>query len=748
MITHARHGAAVPVWIAVGALASPTSVLALPAGDVSGDRSTNIGAQPIPSQQPPATSPQSDPIVVVGERRPLDSIADETLGESDIASYGANSISDLVDEVVAERGWRAGEIIYLVDGKRVSGLGDIAGFPSETVAAVEIYPVGSAPEVGGKGNQWVVNIRLKAAARTGVARSAFGAATVGGLTELDGEASLTVITAPRRAHLSLLWRGNDALVESERDIVQTAGAPADLSQFRSLRPGGQQVELRGSYSDQLSPDITAFLTTRVIHRNATAFLGIGENGRRLDQINQVTTGDVSLQLSGQFEGWLVNFNANHGSTRSATRTGRWTGASDGELWPRPTQARTQRVASELSVSKAVFDLPAGPVNITVRGRLSRDTIEASGGDFNQSLRQIGGGLFIPIARSGVGRLGELNASVDFSLSDYSDVGSVSSAIYSLHWQPTNWLRLSGSMSQGRTPPGVELLAAPVLVTPGTRYLDPLTRQSVDLLAISGGNPALASQRSGESRLSVEIRPRTSIVSAISAEYRSTSAINVIASLPPANDVLIAAFPDRFVRNDLGRLIEVDTRPVNFARKSDGQLRYGFELTVLLGEAAAISFPPRLNLLFSHSIQLENEILVAPGLQPIDLLSRAAFGFGGSEQSRHEFDATLRYFERGLGARLVARHRSAGFIGLAEDDETRSLRFSPITTVDISFFAEGQRLVPWLDFAKGSRLTLSINNLTNARQTVRDNTGAVPLAYQPAYRDPTGRLVRIEFRKLL
>ena len=52
--------------------------------------------------------------------------------------------------------------------------------------------------------------------------------------------------------------------------------------------------------------------------------------------------------------------------------------------------------------------------------------------------------------------------------------------------------------------------------------------------------------------------------------------------------------------------------------------------------------------------------------------------------------------------------------------------------------------PWL---KGSRVSLSLNNVFDARVQVRDATGATPVGYQPANLDPVGRTVRFSFRKL-
>jgi outer membrane receptor protein involved in Fe transport len=46
-----------------------------------------------------------------------------------------------------------------------------------------------------------------------------------------------------------------------------------------------------------------------------------------------------------------------------------------------------------------------------------------------------------------------------------------------------------------------------------------------------------------------------------------------------------------------------------------------------------------------------------------------------------------------------------------------------------------------------RVSLSVTNLFNRRQRVTDQTGEVPIGFQPAYLDPLGRTVRLSVRKL-
>jgi iron complex outermembrane recepter protein len=77
-----------------------------------------------------------------------------------------------------------------------------------------------------------------------------------------------------------------------------------------------------------------------------------------------------------------------------------------------------------------------------------------------------------------------------------------------------------------------------------------------------------------------------------------------------------------------------------------------------------------------------------------------------------------------------------------------LRFSPLLTVNLRAFADARRIFPDLDWARGLRMSVNVINLTNDRQDVRDRFGNTPLQYQPAYRDPLGRTVEFEIRKVL
>ncbi len=149
----------------------------------------------------------------------------------------------------------------------------------------------------------------------------------------------------------------------------------------------------------------------------------------------------------------------------------------------------------------------------------------------------------------------------------------------------------------------------------------------------------------------------------------------------------------------------------------------------------------------HTWRLQEEILIRPGVQPLDLLSGSAIGASGGTP-RHEVEVQAGASRDGLGARVTARWQSGTEVnGVRFGGE--NLEFSDLTTVNLRLFAD-LGLQPWARrhrWLRGARATLSVDNLFDERLEVRDAQNLTPINYQPDLVDPLGRTVRISFRKL-
>lgn len=158
---------------------------------------------------------------------------------------------------------------------------------------------------------------------------------------------------------------------------------------------------------------------------------------------------------------------------------------------------------------------------------------------------------------------------------------------------------------------------------------------------------------------------------------------------------------------------------------------------------------RLQLSIFHTWHIKDEVLIRRGLPVLDLLNGDVIGSGGGT-SRHEMEAQLTYSNNGLGARITGRWRSGTSVDGGVGSPTGDLRFSPLATANARLFVNLAQIPALVDsgWARGARVSLRIDNLFDTRPKVRDATGATPLRYQAGYLDPLGRVIRIEFRKLI
>ena len=151
----------------------------------------------------------------------------------------------------------------------------------------------------------------------------------------------------------------------------------------------------------------------------------------------------------------------------------------------------------------------------------------------------------------------------------------------------------------------------------------------------------------------------------------------------------------------------------------------------------------------HTWNFTNRVTIADGGPVLDLLNGDAIG-GSGGQSRHELEGQAGYSNNGLGARASLNFQSATRVNGGTPTSPETLNFGSLTTLNLRLFADmGQRIDwvrahPWL---RGTRVTLSLNNAFNQRQRVTDQTGTVPIGFQPGYLDPLGRTVRVSIRKL-
>ena len=158
---------------------------------------------------------------------------------------------------------------------------------------------------------------------------------------------------------------------------------------------------------------------------------------------------------------------------------------------------------------------------------------------------------------------------------------------------------------------------------------------------------------------------------------------------------------------------------------------------------------RLQFALYHTWHFTDRVLVADGGPRLDLLNGDAIGASGG-QPRHELQGQAGYTNNGLGARLSVNYASGTRVNGGTLADPEPLDFSSLATADLRLFGDLGGRLEWVKahpFLRGTRVSVSIDNLFNSRQRVTDATGTTPVSYQPDYLDPLGRTVRLSIRKL-
>jgi hypothetical protein len=796
-----------------------------------------------------ADQAEEEEIVVVGQK-PRGSVVgdippENTLTQRDIRATGATSISELLDSVASQtgsaRGRSGGRPIVLLNGQRISGFRELRDLPPEAIQRMEILPEEVALKYGYAADQRVVNIVLRRRFNSTTAEARGKFATDGGYASGQADDTRLIIRNGQRTSLNLHVEGNNPLYESERDLALQPVAPetdaVDPRPFRTLVGARQDVRLSGTMNRTILDDVSATVNGEVERETSKSRFGVPSGtlddggteivrafpGAPLTREDKTESARLGGALNTQRGKWRLSSTANAEYSRSTGSTDRGFDLTDAQarldagdpafdplgdlgpldLFPRDrSRSVTTSLALDGTATGPLIALPAGDANATFKvavGRLELDSEATrrglqSNSDLGRTSGEASVSLDLPITRRSAS-IGRLTANANAGLTQLSDFGTLTSVGAGLNWSPANRLNLNASWTREEGAPSLQQLGDPLVESPGVPFFDFTRNETVFVTTLTGGNPALDSDRRNVLKIGGNWQPFEKTDLRLRAEYVRQTIDHPQASFPAASEALEAAFPDRFQRAPDGTLVSVDLTPVNFEQSRKDILRWGFTFTKPLaskppseaaraalrerfaqqraarGQSAAPPPPPesgaapppeggrgfgggrfgggrqggRLTFSLTHQVNLVDEVTIANGIPKLDYLHGEAVGPTGG-RSRHEIQAEAGYYNNGLGARLQGNWRS----GTTVDSSAGDLRFSPYADVNLRLFAnlgENFDLVAKHPFFRGTSLRLDIENIFNNRPKVRDANGITPLSYQPDLLEPVGRTIGITFRKL-
>lgn len=758
--------------IAIQGLAGAQSPSSAPA------QSSPDAAPPAPNDMRPMTT-----IVITGERDP-DIAPLMQIEPADLDTYKADSLRELLDALQPRihSGMSNAAPVVLINGRR-AGPTELRNLPREAILRVDVLPEKEALRYGFLDNRRVVNFVLREHYRAIVASLSDSQATEGEGQKGEAQTTLVRVDHESQATLKADYTDTGRLLESDRAITATD------SEFRTLLPAMREAQLGGTFTHpflSLQPSIEASVDLKSgdslqgLAAPGTDSPAPGPGDVLLRQHTSSTATHFATRVSG-FLGdltWTTSaiYNGNVAHTLGGTGVD-----PAGALSINRTDSSRDTATVEGTLGGRLATLPAGTVavslNTAAQEQESRAQTQLSGSattisHLSRTIERVAVNANVPLTSREAGVLpflGDVASRFHVGAQEVSSFGLLTSVGGGMTWKPVKNVTFGADFITTQQAPSVQALLAPTVETPGVQLFDFVQDKTVYVTQITGGNADL---RAGDNRLTtfgVSVGPFKNH-DGFSAYFERRRVSDAVGALPPVTTAVEEAFPDRYVRDPNGTLVEVDDRSVNLALTERDDLTWGFYAMIPLSPSAtatssetssAANTPnaseprgPQLRVSLYDTWYFRNTILFRSGIPELDLLNGApSSSIAGNSvagtQPRHALDL---HTDLIIDAAFLAQFRTRWtsptevYSGTLEAPDT--LHFSAHSTVDMGLLADLGKIprtkgLPW---AKGMRVSLMVNNLFDTHQKVKDSTGATPTGFEPGYVDPLGRVVTLNIRE--
>lgn len=561
-----------------------------------------------PQSPDEAAETDGEDIVVTGGRLRGSVVGDippeNTLNSRDIRATGATDINELLEAIAPQIGsarGRGGERpVLLLNGQRISGFRELRDIPTEAIQRVEVLPEEVALKYGYRADQKVVNFVLRPRFRSTATRVEGKTATEGGYVSGLADVTRLMIARDSRTTVNLHAEGNDALSETDRDILlqPVPGQPnLDPRDARTLVGSKKLVRGTATHNRTVFGNVSATGNAEAQHSEGRSLLGyplLADGTPVLSDLEprgRETSSDsahAGVALNWDKANWRWSVTGNADIARNMTRTD--ADDFDSVVVFSRNRARSTRASGDLDATAngSLFKLPAGDAGATFR--VGARTLHLDSARFNEEDRRssslgrsaatASANFDLPISRRNrdFSALGNLTLNANAEVEQLSDFGTLTTLGTGLNWSPVERLNLIASITREEGAPSIEQLGDPILETPGSRIFDFTRGETVLVTATSGGNPDLRSDRSNVFKLGANWKPLKETDLRLRADFVRSRLKDPVSNFPGPSPTLEAAFPERFVRDAEGELVSVDLRPVNFDEARRDTLRWGFDFS--------------------------------------------------------------------------------------------------------------------------------------------------------------------------
>ena len=426
------------------------------------------------------------------------------------------------------------------------------------------------------------------------------------------------------------------------DIVAGIPAGTDIGRFRTIRPETKTLDINSVYSRNVFGTVGATINATLSVTDSDALRGLPSSRLTLPAgnpfspsgsdltllryfgtapLNQSVAGydgHLGLTLDKDIAKWRMSLTSGYDRGVTRTRTGRLgaaglqagLNAGDPTLDPFGTipallldrsidraKSISDRGNVQFVASGPVVDLPSGALTASLKtgfdvlGFKATSVRNGIGISSDLSRTDLNGQVSFDLPVSSrrddiLAAIGDLSLNFNAAVDRYSDFGSLGSVGYGANWRPLAGVTLIVSSTIDRTPPTVQQLGNPVVSTPDVRTYDYVRGATVDITQLSGGNRLLNADRRRVTKLGLTLKPFEADVT-LTANYIDSRIRNAVAGFPEPTAAIEAAFPDRFIRDADGDLLQVDARPINYARQDRSELRWGITFIKRLKTSEAL-----------------------------------------------------------------------------------------------------------------------------------------------------------------
>ncbi|MEG3174680.1 TonB-dependent receptor [Sphingomonas sp. RB3P16] len=441
---------------------------------------------------------------------------------------------------------------------------------------------------------------------------------------------------------SALTENERGIVSTPRTGTATTVAtdPTDQTPYRTLLPSGRTFNANTTYARSFG-NISGTLNATLSASDTTGMQGLPTTTltvpagnpfatsldtttvrrtldgdfRPIQQTNSAIAAHLGTTFNGALGKWQWSLTGAYDHSESETFT-------DGGLDPRGFQGRlnandpTANPYGALGVSQigtlsgnrgsstsdvgqvdalvngSLFMLPAGDISTSVHvgGTVSDFTSRSYRAGLTSTgavSRQIANGQLnvdVPLtsrAKDVLAAVGTLSVNGNVAVNHLSDFGTLTTVGYGLNWSPIVPLRIIASVTDQDNAPSATQLGNPQIVTPNVPVFDYVLGQNALVTTISGGNPNLIASSSHTRKISFNLKPWSTKELTFSGSYINARTENPIVGFPTASAAIERAFPTRFLRDAGGNLLQIDSRPINFAESSRSELRWGVNFSMAL-----------------------------------------------------------------------------------------------------------------------------------------------------------------------